>query len=197
MRKIVLPGEKIADRKVIMEKTFVDVEATYASVMGMINEEGRFIPLEGVYRPAPGDTVVGLIINSRHAGFEVDLNLPSTGFISARDTRVRLNVGELVMARVREASEGGDIDLTEVRRLPKGNLIVFPSAKVPRLIGKKSSMINMIKEQTNSDILVGNNGYVWMAENTDIPRVTSILERIVQRAHLSGLTDDIAKALSS
>ncbi len=197
MRKIILPGEKIADRKVIMEKTFVEGDSTFASVMGMINDEGRFIPLEGVYRPQPGDTVVGLVIGSRHAGFEVDLNLPSTGFISARDTRIRLNVGEMLMARIREASEGGDIDLTEVRRLPKGNIIAFPSAKVPRLIGKKSSMINMIKEQTNSDILVGNNGYVWMGENTDVPRVMKILERITQRAHLSGLTDDIAKALSS
>lgn len=196
MRKIVLPGEKISDEKLRVENTFVEGNATYASVVGMLGEDGRFIALEGVYRPLPGDVVVGLITDSRHAGYGVDLNLPSQGFISTRDTRIRLVVGEIVMARVKEVDEMRDVDLADVRKLPKGYVISFPSTKIPRLIGKKSSMINMIKEQTNSDIVVGNNGYVWISENADVPKVMNVIRMVMMKAHTTGLTDEVSKFLS-
>ena len=197
MRKIIIPGEKVADHKVRMENTFIEGEATYAATVGMLDEDGRFIPLEGIYKPLSGDLVVGLITDSRHSGYGVDINLPSSGFISSRDTRVRMNVGEIIMGRIKEADEVGSVDLTDIRRLPKGNIIPFPPAKIPRLIGKKSSMINMIKEQTKSDIVVGNNGYVWIGENADIPLVMSVVNLIIKKAHVSGLTDEMAKFLSA
>lgn len=196
MRKIILPGEKIADQKLRAENTFIDGEATYASVVGMLDDEGRFIPLEGVYKPMHGDIVIGLVTDSRHSGYGVDLNLPSQGFISSRDTRARLSIGDIIMGKIKEADEVGNVDLTDIRRLPKGNVIPFPPAKIPRLIGKKSSMINMIKDSTKSDIVVGNNGYVWISENADIPVVMRIINLIIQKAHVSGLTDEIARSLS-
>ncbi|MFA6531127.1 MAG: hypothetical protein WCT31_05315, partial [Candidatus Micrarchaeia archaeon] len=101
MRKIVLPGEKISDQKIRIENTFVDGESTYASVMGMIDDEGRFIQLEGVYKPIAGDLMVGMVTDSRHSGYGIDLNLSSQGFVSGRDTRVRLNVGEIIMGKAK------------------------------------------------------------------------------------------------
>lgn len=197
MRKIILPGEKIADQKLRAENTFIDGDCTYAAVVGMLDDEGRFIPLEGIYRPLSGDIIIGIVTDSRHSGYSVDLNLPAQGFISSRDTRIRLTVGEIVMGRVKEANEIGDVDLADIRRLPKGKVISFPPAKIPRLIGKKSSMINMIKEQTRSDIVVGNNGFVWVGENGDIPVIMKTINLIIKKAHMSGLTDEVAKSLNT
>jgi exosome complex component RRP4 len=89
------------------------------------------------------------------------------------------------------------VDLGEVRRLPKGKIIEFPSAKVPRLIGKKSSMIGLLKDYTGGDIMVGNNGYVWMSEKSDMPLLLKAIAMIERKAHKSGLTDEIAGFLRS
>jgi exosome complex component RRP4 len=196
MRTIVLPGDKIADRKLRVENTYNEGEATYAAVIGMLDETGRFIPLEAVYKPLPDDVAVGVIIDSRHAGYEVQLNMPFTGFIPKREIRISFNVGEVIMGRVRDVNEVGEVDLTEIRKLPKGHVVSFPPAKIPRLIGKKNSMINMIKEQTKSDIVVGNNGFVWIGENADIAKVMSAINLIIKKAHMSGLTDEVAKFLA-
>jgi exosome complex component RRP4 len=89
-------------------------------------------------------------------------------------------------------NEVGDIDLSEVRRLPKGKVVKFPSAKVPRLVGRQSSMINMFKENVG-DIMVGKNGYVWISENANIPLALKAINMIEEQAHKSGLTDRVAE----
>jgi len=190
-RKIILPGEKIADGRVRVPGSFSEGEATFASVVGMLDEEGRFIPLEKRYRPAVDDTVIGMVTDARHAGYDVELNLPNAGFIPARDIRLKLELGDFVVCKVREVSEVGDVDLGEVRRLPKGKIVEFPPAKVPRLIGKKLSMITLLKENVG-DILVGNNGYVWISEKANVPLAINAIKMIDEGAHFPGLTDRIA-----
>ncbi|MEK6979777.1 MAG: KH domain-containing protein [Candidatus Micrarchaeota archaeon] len=194
MRKIILPGEKISDEKRFIPYTFLEGNSVYAAVLGMMDDEGRYVPLESVFRPAPEDVVVGVITASRHSGYDIDLNLPYPGFLSSRETRADFNVGDFVMGVVKCVDEVGSVDLADVRRLPKGKIVSFPSAKIPRLIGKKSSMINMIKEKTQSDVVVGKNGYVWISEN-DIPLVLRVIHIIMQKAHMSGLTDEISRFL--
>lgn len=195
-RRVIVPGEKIADGRVNAPNTYFDGAATYAAVIGMVDEEGRYIPLENRYRPVVGDVVVGMVTDVRHAGFEVDLNLPHGGFIPTRDVRLTLQLGDFVICKIKSVNEVGDVDLGEVRRLPKGKIIEFPSAKVPRLIGKKSSMISMLKEYTGGDIMVGNNGYVWMSEKSDMPLLLKAIKMIERKAHKHGLTDEIANFLS-
>jgi len=194
-RRIVLPGEKIADGRLNVPQTFVEGDATYAAVIGMMDEEGRYIPLETRYKAVVGDVVVGMVTDVRHAGYEVDLNLPEGGFIPTRDIRISLQLGDFVICRVKSVNEVGDIDLGEVRRLPKGKIIEFPSAKVPRLIGRKSSMLMLLKEHAGGDLMVGNNGYVWMSEKSDIPLLLKALKLIERKAHKSGLTDEVANLL--
>jgi len=196
-RRIILPGEKIAEGRINAPNTFFDGASTYAAVIGMVDDEGRYIPLENRYRPAVGDVVVGMVTDVRHAGYEVDLNLPQGGFIPTRDIRLTLQLGDFVICRVKTVNEVGDVDLGEVRRLPKGKIIEFPSAKVPRLIGKKSSMIGLLKDYTGGDIMVGNNGYVWMSERSDMPLLLKAIKMIERKAHKSGLTDEMANFLKS
>jgi exosome complex component RRP4 len=85
----------------------------------------------------------------------------------------------------------------DIMKLGKGDLVQFPPAKVPRLIGKKSSMLNLIKQHAGGDIIVGNNGYVWISEQSDIPLVLKAIDLVTERAHISGLTDTMEAFLKN
>lgn len=190
-RKIVLPGEKIAEGNVRIPNTYVENNEVYATLVGFIDENNRYVPIEKRYRPEVGETVVGVVTDARHAGYSVDLNLPEEGFISTKFMRASLMLGDMVVARIRAVERGGDIDLTDVRRLPRGKLVDFPSAKIPRLVGKQNSMIDIIKRYGGGDVVVGNNGYVWISEKANIPLILKAMEMIEERAHKRGLTDTI------
>lgn len=194
-RKIVLPGDKVADGRAGVPNTFSDGAATYATVVGMWDEAGRYVPLESRYKPLVGDVVVGVVTDVRHAGYEVDLGLPEGGFIPTRDIRLTLQLGDFVICKVKMVSEVGDIDLGEVRRLPMGKIVEFPSAKVPRLIGRQMSMLNLLKDYAGGDIIVGNNGYVWISEQSDMPLLLKVIKLIERNAHRHGLTDKVAAML--
>jgi exosome complex component RRP4 len=196
-KKIVLPGERISSGRLNAPNTFVEGNETYAAVIGMMDNEGRYVALENRYRPAAGDVVVGIVTDVRHAGYEVDLNLPEGGFIPTRDMRIDLQLGDFVICKVKMVNEVGDTDLGEVRRLPKGKIIEFPSAKVPRLIGRKSSMLMLLKENAGGDLMVGNNGLVWISEKCNIPLMLKAIRLIEMKAHKSGLTDEVAALLKA
>lgn len=190
-RKIVLPGDKIAEGSVRIPNTYAENNNAYATLVGFIDESNRYVPIEKRYRPEVGETVVGVVTDARHAGYSVDLNLPEEGFISTKFMRASLMLGDMVVARIRAVERGGDIDLTDVRRLPRGKLVVFPSAKIPRLVGKQNSMIDTIKRYGGGDVVVGNNGYVWISEKANIPLILKAMEMVEERAHKRGLTDAI------
>ncbi|MBD3210014.1 hypothetical protein GF318_01385 [Candidatus Micrarchaeota archaeon] len=194
-KRVVLPGEKIADGRAKIPHTFFDGEATYAEVIGTLDEEGRYIALESAYRPSVGDTIIGIVTNIRRAGYLVDLNLPQEGLIVGRDVKVKLQRGDIVMCRVKMVTEVGDTELGEVRRLPRGKVVDFPPSKTPRLIGRKSSMLNLLREHAEGDVMVGNNGYVWISEKSNIPLVLKAISLVKQKAHRSGLTDEMAEML--
>lgn len=196
-KKIVLPGERISDKKLSMPNTFVDGEETFAAVIGTVDEEGKYVPLESKYRPMPEDILVGIVTDIRHAGYSIDINLSSQGFISSKDFRVQLELGDIVSCKAGQVDEIGEVDFAEVKKLPPGKLIHFPPAKIPRLIGRKSSMINLIREHSGGDVVVGNNGYVWISEASNIPLVLKTVNIIIRKAHMSGLTDEIAQFLKN
>ena len=196
-KRIVLPGEKISDKKSSMPNTFTEGEETFAAVIGMLDEEGKYIPLESRYKPLLDDVLVGIVTDIKHAGYSVDINLSSLGFISSKDFRVDLSLGDIVSCKVGQVYEVGDVDFAEVKKLPPGKVIHFPPAKVPRLIGRKSSMINLIRENAGGEIVVGNNGYVWISEASNIPLVLKTVNIIIRKAHISGLTDEIAQFLKN
>lgn len=194
-KRIILPGEKVGDNKTTTPNTFIEGDATYAAVIGTLDSEGRYIPLENKYRPLVGDTIIGMVTDIRRAGYIVDLNLPQSGLIVGREIKIKLQLGDFVMCRVKLVNEIGDTELGEVRRLPRGKVVEFPPAKVPRLIGRKSSMLNLLKEHAGGDIMVGNNGYVWLSEKSDMPLLLKAIKTIEAEAHRSGLTDKIAGLL--
>ncbi|MCP4646209.1 MAG: hypothetical protein GY852_00550 [bacterium] len=195
MEKIVVPGEMIWEQEMRVPNTVVVDGKTYATVLGMVRED-RFIPLELVYRPKPGDNLVGVVTDVRHAGYSVDVNLAHGGFISSKFSRVSFQQGDLIFGRVKFADEVGNVDITDAKRLPAGKLLNVPASKVPRIIGKKSSMLNVIRDGTGCSTFVGNNGYIWIGGKGNLQLALKTIDFIIENAHKHGLTDKVAEYLN-
>lgn len=196
-KAIILPGHKLADRNISIPNTYSDGQATYAAVMGSLDETGHFIALETRYKPCIGDSVVGLVTDARGPGYALDLNTPSSAFVHSKFLRVRLDIGNVIVGKVMAVTEIGEVDLEDIIQLPKGEIIRVPPAKVPRIIGRKNSMVDLIKNYTGGEIFIGNNGYVWISEKNNIPLAIKAIEMIIKKAHTSGLTDAMQAFLES
>jgi exosome complex component RRP4 len=69
--------------------------------------------------------------------------------------------------------------------------------KIPRVIGRKGSMISMIKQETNCQIVLGLNGVILVTGKTpeDEELAITVIRKIEQESHTSGLTDRITQLL--
>ena len=82
MQRIVVPGEKIHNQPLRVENTISDNNGTYSCVLGSFDEETKtMVPLEGLWQPKSGDTIVGLVEEDRGTTFTVNLNAPYKGLI--------------------------------------------------------------------------------------------------------------------
>ena len=211
-KNLVIPGQILADDDYYPGRgTFKENGKVCSSLIGLVslrNKKIRVIPLKSKYVPKKGDVVIGKINDVRFSMWDVNINSPYSGILPAfevfgRDKK-ELNkvydVGDVLFLRV--------IDVDEVKKAKlglkgrglgkfKGGIIVDISpTKVPRLIGKKGSMINMIKNKTNCKIVVGQNGLVWVKGDEDMEQLTrEIIHTIEAEAHTSGLTNKIKNKL--
>lgn len=211
-KDLVIPGQILADDEFYSGRgTFKDNGKVCSSLMGLVslrNKKIRVIPLKSKYVPKKGDVVIGKINDVRFSMWDVDINSPYSGILPAFEVfgreKKELNkvydVGDVLFLRV--------VDVDEIKKAKlglkgrgmgkfKGGIIVdIAPTKVPRLIGKKGSMINMIKDKTNCKIVVGQNGLVWVKGDEDMEQLTKdIIHLIEAEAHTSGLTNKIKNKL--
>lgn len=100
-----------------------------------------------------------------------------------------------MVAKITKVTKEKDVQLSMSDKLSKkleqGTLTEVPTTKVPRLIGKKGSMINTIKKKTDCSIIVGQNGRVWIkGEAEDLAR--EAVQKVDREAHTEGLTEKIS-----
>ena len=211
-KDLVIPGQILADDEYYSGRgTFKENGKVCSSLMGLVslrNKKIRVIPLKSKYVPKKGDVVIGKINDVRFSMWDVDINSPYSGILPAFEVfgreKKELNkvydVGDVLFLRV--------VDVDEIKKAKlglkgrgmgkfKGGIIVdIAPTKVPRLIGKKGSMINMIKDKTNCKIVVGQNGLVWVKGDEDMEQLTrEIIHLIEAEAHTSGLTNKIKNKL--
>ena len=211
-KDLVIPGQILADEEYYSGRgTFKENGKICSSLMGLVslrNKKLRVIPLKSKYVPKKGDVVIGKINDVRFSMWDVDINSPYSGILPAFEVfgreKKELNkvydVGDVLFLRV--------VDVDEIKKAKlglkgrgmgkfKGGIIVdIAPTKVPRLIGKKGSMINMIKDKTNCKIVVGQNGLVWVKGDEDMEQLTKdIIHLIEAEAHTSGLTNKIKNKL--
>jgi exosome complex component RRP4 len=205
-KELVVPGMLLAEGDYISESgTHKDTGKIFASVVGICyvdRRKMRVVALEGKYIPKPGDTVIGVVVGERLSGWRVDIKSPYYAALSQRDIHIgrydSLRVGDLISAKITNVTEIFDISLYAKRphgKLDDGILIEIHSSRVPRLIGRKGSMIKLIKEKTGSIISVGQNGLVWIrGGNKELAaRACMMVDR---EAHIPGLTDRVSEFLS-
>ncbi len=189
--RIVVPGEVLFEAPRTIAYAYVQDGKTYSSVVGLFSDkEGRLIPLQGAYTPLGEDVVIGVVKEVKFSGYVVEIKSPYLGFLSGKETRDEFQMGDILIARVKGADEVRNVDLTEAKRLRDGEIIEVASVKVPRVIGKKNSMLNMLRDATRSEILVGNNGRIWIKGGNSSLAARAIL-KIENEAHTTGLTDAI------
>lgn len=211
-KDLVIPGQILSDDEYYSGRgTFKENGKICSSLLGRVslrNKKIRVIPLKSKYVPKKGDVVIGKIKDVRFSMWDVDINSPYSGILPAFEVfgreKKELNkvydVGDVLFLRV--------VDVDEIKKAKlglkgrgmgkfKGGIIVdIAPTKVPRLIGKKGSMINMIKDKTNCKIVVGQNGLVWVKGDEDMEQLTrEVIHLIEAEAHTSGLTNKIKNKL--
>lgn len=193
MKNLVVPGEMVSDKPYRGEGVYVEHNATLSAVLGVV-ENGRLIPLKGPYFPKTGDYVVGVIKEEGFYGWMADLHSPFEGKISARETREKFRIGDVVSAKVYEVDEVGEALLGEARRLWGGEILDVEPAKVPRIIGKNASMISLIKQHSKCEAFVGQNGRIYLKGGETSLAIQAIF-KISSEAHVAGLTDRVTAFL--
>lgn len=194
--RIVMPGELVADKPERISYAYVENGRTYSTVVGLFSE-GKLVPLEGPYEPLPDDLVVGIISEVRFSGYSVDTNSPYVGFLSSREIRERFGMGDAIFARIVKVDEVKNMDIGDAKKLPEGRLVRVSSVKIPRIIGKKNSMVDMIRANTGCEVIAGRNGYVWITGKGDSNLAEKAIRMIEAQAHTHGLTDRVAAYLKS
>jgi len=189
--KIVMPGELLLDRPERISYAFVDNGKTYSTVVGLYHE-GKLVPLEGPYEPLPEDYIVGIVNEVKFSGYSVDINAPFPAYLSSREIRERYAMSDTILAKIALVDEVRSIELVDAKKLPAGRLVKVSSVKIPRIIGKKNSMIDMIKAATTCDIFAGRNGYVWITGSGNATLAEKAIRMIEAQAHTKGLTDRVS-----
>lgn len=211
-REIVVPGDVLAEGMGFLPSKNIYREGNklIASRVGVVVIEGKVLklmPLSGIYVPRTGDTIIAEVSDILISGWRLDtysaysavlsLKEATSAYISrGADLTRYFNIGDHLATRIINVTSQKLIDVSMkgpgLRRLRDGRAIKVDPFKVPRIIGKRGSMISMIKNATNCRIVVGQNGIIWIegAPKQELIAIKAI-RQIEEKAHTPGLTDKI------
>src|SRR3989344_6877788 len=178
-RKLVIPGEIIISGEDYLPGDFTKKEMNdvISNRYGLAEIRGRvvkIIPISGVFEPRRGNNVIGVISDINFSGWQVDIGGPFGAFlplneypkfVNRNNIEEIANIGDVFILKILGVKRGS-IDLTlkfrGLGKLEDGRIIKINCHKVPRVIGKEGSMINLIKNKTGTEITVGQNGFIWL-----------------------------------
>jgi len=216
-RKYVIPGDVVTtgpfrpEQNVILDGN--KIIATAVGISEIYDDSVKVIPLAGKYIPKINDLVIGKVNSHTSLSWEVDVNSCYVGFLPAQDVFGRdfsahadelsskLKTGDLVAARIANFDRTRDPLITigdrDLGKIDSGELVEISPSKVPRLIGKKGSMIQMIEEGTEAAITIGQNG--WVVVSCESPegllKAKKAIQMVNEQAHVANLTDQIKDML--
>ena len=113
------------------------------------------------------------------------------------------DVGDLIIANVLSSDRTRDPLLTVrepgLGKVMRGQLVEITPTKVPRVIGRKGSMVSIIKKETGCQITIGQNGFILVSGKTPQDEQLAImaLYKIENESHTSGLTDRVTEMLEN
>ena len=218
-KDIAVPGELLAKGMGYLPGvgTYRDGDNIFASRVGLVSLDARaikLIPLSGRYLPKRGDTIIGQVEEVMMSGWRINTGSAFSAVLNVRDASSDFipkganltkyfTFGDYIVCKITNVTSQMLIDVTAkgpgLRKLHGGRIIKVNSNKVPRVIGKKGSMVSMIKQATDCKLIVGQNGFIWIHgddPNMELLAVKTV-KKIESESHLSGLTDRIKAYLEN
>jgi exosome complex component RRP4 len=216
-KQLVTPGELLAEGEYQAgENTYVEAGRIYASRIGLVDLDTKrvnVVALRAFYVPKVGDIVIGSVIEVGFNGWTVDIRAPYSAILRASDVLSRpfkpqndelsqvLDQGDLIVAKIASYDRAHDPQLTVgepgLGKITRGQLMRITPTKIPRVIGRKGSMISMIKQETNCQIILGLNGVILVTGKNVVDEDLAMrsIKKIEEESHTTGLTDRITQLL--
>ncbi len=209
-RKVVIPGEVIVSGEDYLpgEGSRREGDDVVSMRLGLAEEAGkviRVIPIFGAFVPRRNNVVIGRITDITFNGWLVDVDCASSAFLPLEEVPRFINksemdqflgIGDIIAAKIWSVKTKG-IDLAMkgkgLGKLEGGFIFRIIPSRVPRVIGREGSMINMIKDKTKCNITVGQNGWIWIKGEKveDEIRARKAVEFIAEKVFVSGLTEKV------
>jgi exosome complex component RRP4 len=213
-KQLVGPGDLLAEGPYFAgENTYREGGKIFASRVGLADVIGNkliVVPIRGTYIPRLDDIVIGRIADITMSSWQVDISAPYPALLPMSETPLHrgreggrrdlseiFSVGDLVLAQVIAFDRTRDPLLTTKGRglgkINSGRVARISPTKIPRIIGKQGSMITMLKKETGTDIVPGQNGIILATGgNPDQERIAvEALYMIEREAQTLGLTDRV------
>lgn len=216
-KQLVTPGELLAEGDYMPgENTYKEENKIYAQRIGLVDSENKrvnVVALRAFYVPKMGDIVIGTVTEVGFNGWTIDIEAPYSAMLRASDVLSRpfkpqndelsqvLNSGDLIVAKIASYDRAHDPQLTVAEpglgKITRGQIMRVTPTKVPRVIGRKGSMISTIKAETGCQIILGVNGVILVTGKNpaDEQLAMDAIRKIEEESHTSGLTDRIAQFL--
>ena len=212
-RQFVVPGELLAEGNYIAgSNVYREGNKFFSSSVGLAELKNRtvhVIALSGCYIPKPGDLVIGEVVEVAMTSWMVDIGSPYQAILFAaeylpkplnplkEDPRKYLDIGDVILAKILSFDRTKNPSLTAkekgLGKITKGVIVEVDVTRIPRIIGRRGSMINMLKKETGCEIIVGQNGRIWISGKTREDEMIAMeaIKKIEREAHTTGLTDRV------
>lgn len=224
-RVIALPGIPIykGQAQRIDEKIIKDFRGYVASLVGVAqisNKTIDLIPYKDIYRPVKGDYIVGVVVGYAPNGWFIDIGSYVKAFLPAADVLNKrfdprkdelskyFKIGDILGLYVSEVRRLGNLLVTvkdvkkakdkKLGRLSDYYIIKVWSTKLPRIIGKKGSMVKLLKEKLNGDLIIAQNGVIlYKGPYEKFVILNKIIALITAKTFATGLTEYVNDLINS
>ena len=211
-REVVVPGQVLANGidYIPGNGTYRHNDKVLANRLGILSVEGKVLktmPLAGRYMPKKDDVIIGRVDDILMSGWRLEINSPYSAVLPLKDASFDFiakgadltkyfKLDDYVVVKITQVTSQNLVDVTAkgqgLRKLRGGRVIKVNPQKVPRIIGKKGSMVSMLKRATDCKVIVGQNGFVWIEGSPEMEVITvKALRKIETESHYSGLTESL------
>ncbi len=215
-KEVVVPGQVLAKGLEYLPSngTYRFNDEILANRLGLLAVEGkvlRTIPMGGRYLPQKNDVIIGKVDDILMSGWRLDINCPYSAVLPLKDASFDFiakgadltryfNLEDFVMVKVTNVTSQNLIDVTAkgpgLKKLRGGRTMRVSPSKVPRIIGKKGSMVSMIKKATDCKIMIGQNGVIWFEGTPEMEVIVAeTIKKVESESHHQGMTDKIKEFL--
>jgi exosome complex component RRP4 len=215
-RDLVVPGDVLYEGRIRTgDNTHRSEGKVVASRIGLVNynrDMVSVIALEAGFNPLTGDLVIGQVSDIGLGKWMVDIDTAEEAVLNVPDaidapfspdivmTSI-LDIGDTVVAKIVDMDRRRTPILSilgrSLGRVDEGFIMRLTPSKIPRLIGKKGSMVNMILNQTGCNVVIGQNGRILIHGRTQEQEAMAVkvINKVENEAHISGLTSRVQEYL--